>query len=71
MPEEFDPETAMGLMANIPAVEAAQALTLGRGIAIGLGNEKMLAQAIYLTTGNARLAQKIEVQAQMSRGLNG
>jgi len=71
MPDEFDPETAMGLMANIPAVEAAQALTLARAIGIGLGNEQMLAHAVYLTTGSARLAQKVEVQAKMTRGRNG
>ena len=61
----------MGLMANIPAVEAAQALTLARGVAIALGNETMHAHAIYLTTNNARLAQNIEVQARMSRNMNG
>ena len=61
----------MGLMANIPAIEAAQALSIAQGVAIALGNEKLLAKTIYDSTGNARLAQKIEVQARMERHLNG
>lgn len=61
----------MGLMANIPAIEAAESLTLARAIAIALGDEKSLASCVYASTGNARLAQRIEVQAAMHRGQNG
>ena len=61
----------MGLMANIPAIEAAHALSIAQGVAIALGDERMTAKAIYDSTGNARLAQKIEVQARMERHLNG
>ena len=70
LPQDFDPDTAMGLMANIPAVEAAQALTFAKAIAIAFGDGKSQAQAVYDMTGNARLAQKIEVQARMQEGMN-
>lgn len=51
----------MGLAANIPAIESAQALVFARAINIALGDNKALAQAIYLSTGNARLAQRTEI----------
>jgi hypothetical protein len=71
LPSEFDAETAMGLMANIPSIEAAEALTLARGIAIAFGDSKMLAASIYQTTGNDRLAQRVEIMASMQKGMNG
>lgn len=69
LPNEFDPETAMGLFANIPAVESAQAVTLANGIAIAFGDGKAQARAVYEMTGNDRLAQKIEVHARMMEGM--
>lgn len=57
----------MGLSANIPAIEAAQALMLARGIGIAFGDPKGLAQAIYASTGNERLAQRMEITAQMEK----
>lgn len=53
----------MGLMANIPAVEASQALVFARGIGIAFEGGKSLAAAMYLATGNGRLAQRVEVDA--------
>lgn len=61
----------MGLMANIPVIEAADSLTMSRAIAIAFGDAKSLAHCVYLTTGDARLAQNIEVRAAMDRGLRG
>lgn len=69
LPTEFDPETAMGLMANIQAVESAKALTFAQGITIAFGDSKAQAHAVYDVTGSARLAQKIEVQAMMQKGM--
>jgi hypothetical protein len=61
----------MGLSANIPAVEAAQSLTFARAIAIAFGDGKSLASCVYLTTGDGRLAQNIEVQSAMRNMGNG
>lgn len=69
LPTEFDPETAMGLMANITAVESAKAMTFAQGIFIALGDGRAQAQAVYDITGSSRLAQKIEVQAMMQKGM--
>jgi hypothetical protein len=68
LPTEFTPETAMGLMANIPSIEASEALTLARGIAVALGDSKMFASCVYQTTGSDQLAQRVEIQAQMQKG---
>lgn len=56
----------MGLMANIPAVEAAQSLAMAKAIGIALGDAHSTAEAVFLTTGDARLAQRVEIQAQRS-----
>lgn len=69
LPNEFDPETAMGLFANITAVESAKAMTFAQGICIALGDGRAQAQAVYDITGSSRLAQKIEVQAMMQKGM--
>ena len=61
----------MGLMANIPAIEAADALTFAKAISIALGDAHTLASCVYASTGNARLAQRVEVQAAMNRGKHG
>lgn len=53
----------MGLAANIPSVEAAQALVFAKAISIAFGDAKAFAQSIYQTTGNARLAQRVEIDA--------
>lgn len=50
-------------MANIPRIEAAQALVHAKAINIAFGDAKALAGALYATTGNARLAQRIEIDA--------
>ncbi len=50
-------------MANIPRIEAAQALVQARAINIAFGDSKALAAALYATTGNARLAQRVEIDA--------
>jgi hypothetical protein len=71
MPSEFDPETAMGLTANISAVEAHQTLVMARAIAITFGDSATLASTVFSATGSAKLAQRIEVQAQMKKAMNG
>lgn len=71
LPSEFDGETALGLIANIPAIEAESVLLTARGIAIAMGDTKTLAETVLQVTGSDRLAQRIEVQAQMQRGLHG
>lgn len=70
MPTEFDQETAMGLYANIPAVEAAQSIALARGIAIAFGDADAMAESVYATTGNARLARNIKIRAAMRKAEN-
>lgn len=67
MPEEFDRDTAMGLFANIGAVEAAQSLALARGIMIAFGDGDGFADAMYAITGNSRLARNIKIRAAMRR----
>jgi len=72
LPTEFDPETAMGLAANIPAIEAAEALTLAQGIRLALGEDPSAhARAVFAATGSAALAQRIEVQGKMRKAMNG
>lgn len=71
MPDEFDAETALGLAANIPGIEASKALCLARAISIAFGDAKSLANAVYEMTGSAKLAQRVEVQAQMRKAING
>jgi hypothetical protein len=44
-------------------VEAAQALVFAKAISIAFGDAKAFAQSIYQTTGNARLAQRVEIDA--------
>ena len=44
-------------------------MTFAQGIAIAFGDGRAQAQAAYDVTGNARLAQKIEVQAMMQKGM--
>lgn len=61
----------MGLSANIPAIEAAQALAFARGIGIAFGDAKSLAQAVHSVTGSDRLAQRVEVAAHMEKALHG
>jgi len=67
MPDEFDKDTAMGLFANIGAVEAAQSLALAKGIMIAFGDADGIAQAMYAVTGNERLARNIKIRAAMRR----
>ena len=50
-------------MANIPRIEAAQALVQAKAINIAFGDSKSLAAALYATTGSARLAQRVEIDA--------
>jgi len=57
----------MGLYANIPAIESAEALVLAKGISIAFGDSRNMASAIYLTTGNAALAQRVEIQAAVEK----
>lgn len=68
LPCEFDPETAMGLYANIPTLESESALVTARAIAMAMGDSKSLAHAVYTATGNSRIATRIEVQASLARG---
>lgn len=70
MPEEFDRDTAMGLFANIPAVEAAQSIALAKGIAMAFGDGDLMAESVYAMTGNARLARNIKVRAAMRKAAN-
>lgn len=67
MPNEFDPDTAMGLFANLPAIESAHTLATAKAIAIALGDSHGLAGCVYAMTGNPRLAQRVEIKAQMER----
>ena len=53
----------MGLAANIPAVEAAQALVFARAIGIAFGDGKAMAAAVFASTGNSRLAQRVEIDS--------
>lgn len=69
MPDEFDRETAMGLFANIPAVEAARSLEIAKGIAIVLGDGGTLAQTVFTMTGSAKLAQRVEIDAFRRKGM--
>lgn len=57
----------MGLFANIPAVESAQALTFAKGISIAFGDAKSLASAVYAMTGSDRLAQRVEIEAAVRK----
>ena len=62
----------MGLAANISAVEASQTLVMAQAIAVALGDDpKLQAQIVHRSTGNDRLAQRIEIQAQMQRSMRG
>jgi hypothetical protein len=71
MPDEFDPETAMGLAANIPAVEAAQSLVTARAVSIAMGDSSTLAACVYASTGSAALAQRIDIEAARQKAMNG
>lgn len=62
LPQEFTPETALGLYGQITAIEAARALEIARGIGIAFGSGKALAAAVFETTGSAALAHRIDVQ---------
>jgi len=57
----------MGLYMNLSAIEAAQSLAVAKGVAIAFGDESALASAVFATTNNERLAQKIEIQARMAK----
>jgi hypothetical protein len=63
--------TAMGLAANIPAIEAAQSLVMAKAIGIAFGNAKLHAECVYLTTGSGRLAQRVEIAAQRAKAQHG
>jgi hypothetical protein len=67
MPQEFDDETAIGLFANIPMLEAQRSLEVCRGVSMALGDAKGLAHAAYLVTGSAKVAQSIEIQAMREK----
>lgn len=62
LPQEFSPETALGLYSQISAIEAARALEIAKGIGIALGSGNALASAVFETTGSAALAHRIDVQ---------
>lgn len=66
LPSEFDPDIAMGLSMNIPAIEAAQTLSMARAISIAFGDADALGDAIYATTGNGRLAQRSAIAMKRS-----
>lgn len=62
----------MGLAANIPAVEASQAIMMSQAIAMALGDDpKLHATMTYRATGNAAMAQQVEIQGMMKRGARG
>jgi hypothetical protein len=61
----------MGLFANIPAVEANQTMVMARAIAVAMGDAKTLAHCVYLSTGDAKMAQQVEIRAQMQKAMNG
>lgn len=63
LPSEFTPETALGLYANIPSIEAAQSLVTAKAIAVALGDGKAYADCVYRTTGSAKLAQRIQIES--------
>lgn len=67
LPSEFNDEVAMGLMVNIPAVEASQSLALARGVAIALGDAKTASDAIYEATGDAKQAKRAYVEAMRNK----
>ncbi len=53
-------------MAALPSVEAQQALTIARAVAMAMTGEG-LAEAIYQATGDGRMAQQVEVQQSRER----
>jgi hypothetical protein len=67
LPNEFDPETAMALAANIPAIESAQALVFARGIGMAFGDGDGLASAVHDVTGCDRLARNLKIRAAMEK----
>ena len=70
MPQEFDPDTAMGLFANIPAIESQRALEIARGLSIAFGDGRSQAMAVYQSTGSAKLAQSVEIEAFRRKAQN-
>jgi len=69
LPSEFDQETAMGLMVNIEAVEARQALTMASAIGIALGSAEVAERAVLLATGSKDLAWSIRMKCEHERAL--
>lgn len=61
----------MGLYANIPAIESAHALATAKALSVAFGDAHVLASCIYQTTGDARLAQRVEVEARVRQHHNG
>ncbi len=59
----------MGLMANIEAVEARQALTMASAICIALGSAEMAERAVMLATGSQDLAWSVRMKCEHERTL--
>ncbi len=70
LPSEFPEELRLGLTLNIPAIEAAHALQVARGIAIAMGDSKSLGNAVFDATGDARLAHKVTVASEVAKHHN-
>jgi hypothetical protein len=71
LPNEFSPETAMGLYANIPAIEAAQSMTTAKAIAMAFGDAKSQSDCVYQMTGNARLAKRMHIDSIKAKNQHG
>lgn len=67
LPSEFPEELRLGLMLNIPAIEAAHALQVARGISIAMGDSKSLGGAVYDMTGDSRLAHRATVASEVAK----
>lgn len=67
LPTDFDPETAMGLAMNIPAIEARNTLAMSQAIAIAFGSSDQMESTIRLATGSNELAFKAKVAAEHQR----
>jgi hypothetical protein len=63
-PSDFDQETAMGLMANIPMVEARRALSFAQGIAVAFGSPEAAEGVVRQATGSDELAWSVRMGLQ-------
>jgi len=54
----------MGLMQNIPMIEARLSMTMARAIAVAFGSGEATEQLVYAITGNENMAFKARMQVE-------